>query len=84
MSRFKVSGRSPRRVKPGEHAIDTPFIRHWLERPNDFVTRQELYEFVSRLERGRARANTLPRRIGWALKRAWAWAVAPVVRKDGP
>lgn len=73
MSRFRAHGRSHRTVKPNEHAIQTPFIQEWLKEPDKLVSRRELYEFIGRLERGRARANSLWRRLGWAWQRLWRY-----------
>lgn len=72
-NRPKLRAISPQRVKPGEHAIESPFISEWLKEPGKLVTRRELWEFISRLERGRARAQRFDRRLGWALQRLWRY-----------
>lgn len=84
MGRFKAHGRTQQRIPKNEHAIDTPFIQVWLQEPGRLVTRQELYEFISRLEHGRARANTLPRRMGWVLTKFWRWLKQPIVENEVP
>lgn len=84
MSRTKATGRSAQRIAKNEHAINTPFIQEWLKEPGRLVTRQELYEFISRLEHGRARAHTLPRRLGWALRRFWLYLKRPLIVNDRP
>jgi len=72
-------------ARPREDPLrESPFIETWLKEPGKLVTRRELYDFISRLERGRARANSLHRRIGWALQKAWRYLRRSPLDQDVP
>jgi hypothetical protein len=89
VGKYKVAGRIQRPVDRTNPAIPHFDIQEWLKDGERLVSRRELYDFVSRLERGRARAHRIDRRIGWAIRilwgRMWSWLKAtPVENEDHP
>ncbi|HYL22484.1 MAG TPA: hypothetical protein VEU74_12035 [Gemmatimonadales bacterium] len=73
----KAAGRVHRPIDRTNPAIPQFDIQEWLKDDRRLVTRRELYEFISRLEHGRARAQRLHRRVGWAIgtlaRKVWTY-----------